>query len=109
MFKLIKGIYKKDRREANECKDTDNDKNLAEAMQVKQNIQDVIDEWWNNNNLTQKQQLIKNKLFPNGKPDSDEFLITFVKYAREKPEFKKLQEEIDRKKVNVKQSKMYYL
>lgn len=42
MFKLIKGIYKKDRKEANECKDTDNDKNLAEAMQAKQNIQDVV-------------------------------------------------------------------
>lgn len=48
--------------------------------------------------MTEEQQLIKNKLFPNGKPDSDEFLITFVKYAREKPEFKKLQEEIEKKK-----------
>ena len=105
-MKIFKGINKKDHTEANEWKDTDSDKNLAGARQVEQNIQDVIDEWWNNDNLTEEQQLIKNKLFPNGKPDSDKFLITFVKYAREKPEFKKLQEEIERKNVNVKQSKM---
>ena len=97
-MKIFKGINKKDHTEANEWKDTDSDKNLDGARQVEQNIQDVIDEWWNNDNLTEEQQLIKNKLFPNGKPDSDEFLITFVKYAREKPEFKKLQEEIERKK-----------
>lgn len=98
MFKFIKGIYKKDHTEANECKNTDNDKELAGAMQVQQNIQDVVDEWWSNDNLTEEQQLIKNKLFPNGKPTADEFLITFVKYARAKPEYKKLQEEIERKK-----------
>ena len=97
-MKIFKGINKKDHTEANEWKDTDSDKNLDGARQVEQNIQDVIDEWWNNDNLTEEQQLIKNKLFPNGKPDSDKFLITFVKYAREKPEFKKLQEEIERKK-----------
>ena len=97
-MKIFKGINKKDHTEANEWKDTDSDKNLAGAMQVEQNIQDVVDEWWNNENLTEEHQLIKNKLFPNGKPTAAEFLITFVKYAREKPEFKKLQEEIERKK-----------
>lgn len=86
MFKFIKEIYKKDNTEANEYKDTNNDKELAGAMQVQQNIQDVVDEWWSNDNITEEQQLIKNKLFPNGKPTADEFLITFVKYAREKPE-----------------------
>lgn len=82
MFKFIKEIYKKDNTEANEYKDTNNDKELAGAMQVQQNIQDVVDEWWSNDNITEEQQLIKNKLFPNGKPTADEFLITFVKYAR---------------------------
>ena len=90
-MKIFKGINKKDHTEANEWKDIDSDKNLAGARQAHQNIQDVIDEWWNNDNLTEEQQLIKNKLFPNGKPTSDEFLIIFVKYAREKPKFKKLQ------------------
>ena len=95
---MFKAIDKKDNMEANECKDTDEDKNLAVARQVQQNIQDVIDEWWSNDNLTEEQQIKKNELFPNGKPSSDEFLITFVKYSREKPAFKKLQEEIEKKK-----------
>ena len=107
-MKIFKGINKKYNTKENEFHDKYNDINLDGARQVKQDIQDVIDEWWNNDNLTEEQQLIKNKLFPNGKPDSDKFLITFVKYAREKPEFKKLQEEIERKNVNVKQSKMWY-
>ncbi len=97
-MKIFKGINKKYNTKENEYHDKYNDINLAGARQVEQNIQDIIDEWWNNDNLTEEQQLIKNKLFPNGKPASDEFLITFVKYAREKPEFKKLQEEIERKK-----------
>ena len=94
----FKEIDKEGSTEADEYQDVYDDVDLSGTKQVKQNIQDVVDEWWSNDNLTEEQQLIKNKLFPNGKPASDEFLITFVKYAREKPEFKKLQEEIERKK-----------
>ena len=89
---------KKDSMEVNEFHDIYDDIRLAAAKQVQQNIQDLIDEWWINKNLTEEQKIRKEELFPNGKPTADEFLITFVKYAREKPEFKKLQEEIEKKK-----------
>lgn len=94
---MFKSIDKKDSTEVNEYHAYD-DIDLETAKQVQQNIQDVVDEWWSNDNLTEEQQIKKNELFPNGKPCADEFLITFVKYARESPEFKKLQEEIEKKK-----------
>lgn len=77
-----KGTDKKDNTEISEDPDTYDDANLAAARQVEQNIQDLIDEWWINKNLTEDQQKLRNELFPNGKPSADEFLITFVKYAR---------------------------
>ncbi len=95
---MFKAIDKKDGTEISEYHDIYDDINLAAAKQAQQNIQDVIDEWWSNDNLTEEEQIKKNELFPNGKPTADEFLITFVKYARTKPDFKKLQEEIEKKK-----------
>jgi len=64
---------------------------------VKQNIQDVVDEWWSNDNLTEEQQICKKELFPNGKPSADEFLIELVEDTKKDPEFQKMQEEIEKK------------
>lgn len=84
-----KGIDKKDNTELNEFYDD----NLDGARQVRQNIQDLIDEWWKNDHLTEEQQIRKNELFPNGKPSADEFILALVKHARKDPKFKKLKEE----------------
>lgn len=88
-----KGIDKKDNTEVNEFYDD----SLEGARQVRQNIQDLIDEWWENNHLTEEQQIRKNELFPNGKPSADEFILALVKHARKDPEFKKLEEEAEKK------------
>lgn len=88
-----KGINKKDNTEVNEFYDD----NLDGARQVRQNIQDLIDEWWENDHLTEEQQIRKNELFPNEKPSADEFILALVKHARKDPKFKKLKEEAEKK------------
>lgn len=94
----FKETYKKDSSGINECQDIYDDVDLSGARQVQHNIQDVVDEWWSNNNLTEEQQIRKKELFPNEKPSADEFLITFVEHVRNDPKFQKMQEEIEKKK-----------
>ncbi len=94
----FKETDKKDHTEISEDPDTYDDANLAAARQVQQNIQDLIDEWWINNNLTEEQQKLRNELFPNGKPTTDEFLKKLVEDARKDPKFKAIMEKAEKKK-----------
>ena len=93
----FKEIDKEGSTEADEYQDVYDDVDLSGTKQVKQNIQDVVDEWWSNDNLTEEQQICKKELFPNGKPSADEFLIELVEDTKKDPEFQKMQEEIEMK------------